>query len=97
MIQNNSERDFRWPELEITAGDTVEIFREQMERIPVLQKLLRAGELEIVGAKGEPEKVDSHKHSEKPEEAQENPVSEKEEDYKEEVKEVLKNIKGKKK
>lgn len=97
MIKNNSERDFRWPELEICAGDTVEIYKEQMDRIPVLQKLLKAGELEIVGAKGEPEKVDSHKHSEKPEEAQEKAISDEEEDAEKEAKEILKNIKGKKK
>ena len=79
ILKSNSERDFRWPELEITAGDTVEIYKEQMERIPVLQKLIKAGELEIVGAQGEPDK------------------KEESEDTNEEVKEVLKNIKNKKK
>lgn len=82
ILKSNSERDFRWPELEITAGDTVEIYKEQMERIPVLQKLIKAGELEVVGAKGEPDKKEE---------------SEESEDTNEEVKEVLKNIKNKKK
>lgn len=55
MIKNNSERTFRWPELEIATGDTVEVCKEQMEKIPVIEKLIKAGELEVVGAKGEPE------------------------------------------
>ena len=53
VIKSNSERDYRWPDLEILAGDTVEIYKEQMDRIPVLQKLLKARELEIVEEKQE--------------------------------------------
>jgi hypothetical protein len=49
-----------------------------MERIPVLQKLLRAGELELVESESKPE-------------------NKKEASEDEEVKEVLKNIKNKKK
>lgn len=79
MIKNNSERDFRWPELEILAGDTVEIFKEQIDRIPVIEKLIKAGELEITGAQNEPDKKEESSEEE------------------EEIKEVLKNIKGKKK
>lgn len=78
MIKNNSERTFRWPDLEIAAGDTVEIYKEQMERIPVLQKLIKAGELEVVNAQSEDKDIDVEQEEE-------------------EVKEVLKNIKGKKK
>lgn len=65
MIKNNSERDFRWPELEILAGDTVEIFKDQMARIPVLEKLIKAGELEIVGAQNEPDKKEESSEEEK--------------------------------
>lgn len=73
--KNNSDRDFRWPDLEILAGDTVEIHKEQLERIKVLEKLVKQGDLEI---------VEDKKATETEEEA-------------EEVKEVLKNLKGKKK
>ena len=76
--KNNSERDFRWPDLEILAGDTVEIHKEQIERIKVLEKLVKQGDLEI---------VEDKKATEAEEEVKED----------EEVKEVLKNIKGKKK
>lgn len=78
-LENKSERDFRWPELEILAGDTVEIFKEQMERVPVIQKLIKAGELVVVEEKNEPDEDIKESSEEK------------------EVKEVLKNIKGKKK
>lgn len=50
LIENVSERTYRWPDLEIAAGDTVEIHKEQMERIPVIEKLLKAGELVKIGA-----------------------------------------------
>ena len=97
LIQNNSNRDFRWAELEISAGDTVEIYKEQMERIPVLQKLLNSKELELVGACGEQEKENSHINSAEDEKAQENSNDAQEEDTKKEVKKLLKDMKGKKK
>lgn len=82
VLQNLSERTFRWPDLEIAAGDTVEIYKEEMERIPVLKKLIRAGELEVVGGKNSP----------KSQETQEETT----EDEEEEVKKVVNKLKGKK-
>lgn len=54
LVENMSERTYRWPDLEIAVGDTVEIYKEQMERIPVIKKLLKAGELVEVGASNSP-------------------------------------------
>lgn len=82
VLQNLSERTFRWPDLEIAAGDTVEIYKEEMERIPVLKKLIRAGELEVVGGQNSP------KSQKMQEEATE--------DEEEEVKKVVSKLKGKK-
>lgn len=85
LAENVSERSYRWPDLEIAAGDTVEIYKEQMERIPVIKKLLKAGELIEVGASNSPE----------PKKAQEKPNDDEEEDVSEIVEKLKKT--GKKK
>lgn len=86
ILQNLSERTFRWPDLEIATGDTVEVFKEEMERIPVLKKLIQAGELEVVGGKNSP----------KPQKMQEEATESHEDDDEEEVKKVVSKLKGKK-
>ena len=86
IFQNLSERTFRWPDLEIAAGDTVEIYKEQMEHIPVLKKLIQAGELEVVGGQNSP----------KPQKTQEKATESHEDDDEEEIKKVVNKLKGKK-